>query len=174
VWTGRLALPAPERAALAEAARRLSAVSSSPITPAGTSSPALVGRAHELALLERHLAGQGPPVVLLAGEPGIGETRLLHAAIQCAVSQGLRVLEGGLSAAGRPRALRPTPGGPAAPHPPRVTGTAAHRVGGLCLAGAPAARAGRWAHRALARLDAAPGGRAPYTQGSRYRAGVTV
>src|SRR5215472_4922644 len=28
--------------------------------------PALVGRAQELALLERHLAGEGPPLLLLA------------------------------------------------------------------------------------------------------------
>jgi tetratricopeptide (TPR) repeat protein/transcriptional regulator with XRE-family HTH domain len=89
-----LDLGAPERAALAQAARRLSPASSRP-TPAGTSSPPLVGRAHELALLERHLRGQGPPVLLLAGEPGIGKTRLLHAALPRAAGQGLRVLEGG-------------------------------------------------------------------------------
>ncbi len=57
--------------------------------------PALVGRASELALLVRHLAGQGPPVLLLAGEPGIGKSRLLHAAIPRAVARGWRVLEGG-------------------------------------------------------------------------------
>jgi transcriptional regulator with XRE-family HTH domain len=71
-----LDLGVPERAALAEAAQRLSPASSSRPTSAGTSSPPLVGRRRELALLERHLGGQGPPV-LLAGEPGIGKTRLL-------------------------------------------------------------------------------------------------
>src|ERR671937_1954056 len=40
--------------------------------------PPLVGRGHELALLDRHLSGPGPPVLLLAGEPGIGKSRLLH------------------------------------------------------------------------------------------------
>jgi predicted ATPase len=57
--------------------------------------PPLVGRQRELALLGRHLAGQGPPLLLLAGEPGIGKTRLLRAAIPRAVAQGWRVLEGG-------------------------------------------------------------------------------
>jgi transcriptional regulator with XRE-family HTH domain len=71
-----LALVPPERAALAEAARRLSTAASRP-TPDVRSSPALVGRTRELALLERHLGGQGPPVLLLAGQPGIGKTRLL-------------------------------------------------------------------------------------------------
>jgi tetratricopeptide (TPR) repeat protein/transcriptional regulator with XRE-family HTH domain len=89
-----LALAVPERAALTEAARRLSTASSRP-APDVPSSPALVGRRRELALLEQHLGGQGPPVLLLAGEPGIGKTRLLHAALPRAVAQGLRVLEGG-------------------------------------------------------------------------------
>jgi transcriptional regulator with XRE-family HTH domain len=90
-----LALGAPERAALAEAARRLSPTSPSLTILAGTSSPPLVARRHDLALLEEHLRGQGPPVLLLAGEPGIGKTRLLHAALPRASGQGLRVLEGG-------------------------------------------------------------------------------
>jgi len=51
--------------------------------------------ARELALLERHLAGEGPPLLLLAGEPGIGKSRLLHAAVPRAVGAELRVLEGG-------------------------------------------------------------------------------
>src|SRR5438105_15730873 len=62
-----LALAAPERAALAEAARRLSTASFSRPTSAGTSSPPLVGRRRELAVLEQHLRGQGPAVLLLAG-----------------------------------------------------------------------------------------------------------
>jgi predicted ATPase len=49
----------------------------------------------ELALLERHLTGQGPPLLIIAGEPGIGKSRLLEAAITRAVGAGLRVLEGG-------------------------------------------------------------------------------
>src|SRR5262249_54704396 len=37
----------------------------------------LVGRWQELSLLERYQAGEGPPLLLLAGEPGIGKSRLL-------------------------------------------------------------------------------------------------
>ncbi len=59
-----------------------------------------MGRQRELALLAAFLAGAdeaGPdaPLLLLAGEPGIGKTRLLQAAAQQAVAQGWCVLEGG-------------------------------------------------------------------------------
>ena len=40
----------------------------------------LAGRDAELAQISRLLAGTGPPVLLLAGEPGIGKTRLLEEA----------------------------------------------------------------------------------------------
>src|SRR5919201_1191786 len=76
-----LALGVPERAALAEAARRLDAAPAPRPTPAGTSSPPLIGRRRELASLEHHLRGQGPSVLLLAGQPGIGKTCLLQAAL---------------------------------------------------------------------------------------------
>ena len=79
-----LGLAAPERTAFAAAARRLGDAASSP--------PPFVGRARELALLERHLAGRGPSVLLLAGEPGIGKTRLLREAAQRGPGQGWRVL----------------------------------------------------------------------------------
>src|SRR5438445_13054052 len=67
-----LGLSALERSRLEAAARRLSGPA--PSLPASTSTafPPFVGRARELALLERQLAGEGPPVLLLAGEPGIG------------------------------------------------------------------------------------------------------
>jgi tetratricopeptide (TPR) repeat protein/transcriptional regulator with XRE-family HTH domain len=55
----------------------------------------LIGRVQELERLERHLAGRGPALLLLAGEPGIGKSRLLQAAVARAVGQGLRVLAGG-------------------------------------------------------------------------------
>ncbi|HWE61858.1 MAG TPA: AAA family ATPase, partial [Chloroflexota bacterium] len=62
---------------------------------AGSDVAPFVGRQGEVALLEAHLAGQGPAVLLLAGEPGIGKTRLVHGSIPRAVAQGWRVLEGG-------------------------------------------------------------------------------
>src|SRR5918911_1560837 len=76
-----LALPARERSAFEAAARRRLAPSSAlpPLAPpaqASSTLPPLVGRASELALLEQHLAGEGPPVLLLAGGPRIGKTPL--------------------------------------------------------------------------------------------------
>jgi len=55
----------------------------------------LVGRVRELAALERHLAGEGPPLLLLAGEPGIGKSRLLHEACGVAQASGWTILRGG-------------------------------------------------------------------------------
>jgi transcriptional regulator with XRE-family HTH domain/tetratricopeptide (TPR) repeat protein len=60
----------------------------------------LVGRARELALLDHHLdaalnAERTPPVLLLAGEPGIGKSRLLQEAARRAVAIGWRVLADG-------------------------------------------------------------------------------
>jgi tetratricopeptide (TPR) repeat protein len=45
--------------------------------------------------IRRHLAGLGPPVLLLAGEPGIGKTRLLDEAAAGAAHRGWRVIRGG-------------------------------------------------------------------------------
>ncbi len=60
----------------------------------------LVGRARELALLGRFLRGQsdiGPAqsLLLMAGEPGVGKTRLLEAVARQAHAEGWRVLTGG-------------------------------------------------------------------------------
>ncbi|HWE64277.1 MAG TPA: AAA family ATPase [Chloroflexota bacterium] len=90
-----LTLAPPDQSAFAEAARRAGPPASATGVPASGSEPPFVGRARELALLERHLAGEGPPLLLLAGEPGIGKTRLLRAAISRGAGDGLRVLEGG-------------------------------------------------------------------------------
>ena len=90
-----LGLSPMEHADFAEAARRLRVPAPAASARPWATTPPLVGRQRELALLERHLAGQGPPLLVLAGEPGIGKTRLLHAAIPRAVAQGWRVLEGG-------------------------------------------------------------------------------
>jgi tetratricopeptide (TPR) repeat protein/transcriptional regulator with XRE-family HTH domain len=57
--------------------------------------PPLVGRSRELGLLERHLTGVGPPILLLAGEPGLGKTRLVAEATRRAARRGWSVLEGG-------------------------------------------------------------------------------
>ncbi len=73
----------------------------------GMSALPLVGRARDMALLEWHLRGNGPPILLLAGEPGIGKTRLLEEAARSAAQQHMRVLRGGCQ--------RPGSQGPYAP-----------------------------------------------------------
>jgi tetratricopeptide (TPR) repeat protein/transcriptional regulator with XRE-family HTH domain len=57
--------------------------------------PPLVGRHHEQRILAQCLAGEGPPLVLFAGEPGIGKSRLLHEAAARGAAQGWHVLQGG-------------------------------------------------------------------------------
>jgi tetratricopeptide (TPR) repeat protein len=73
----------------------------------GTGTLPLVGRVGEMTLLERHLRDNGPPVLLLAGEPGIGKTRLLAEAARLAAQRHMRVLRGGCQ--------RPGSQGPYAP-----------------------------------------------------------
>jgi tetratricopeptide (TPR) repeat protein/transcriptional regulator with XRE-family HTH domain len=57
--------------------------------------PALIGRLVEQERLERHLAGEGPPVLLQAGEPGMGKTRLLEEAAAHGTRRGWTVLQAG-------------------------------------------------------------------------------
>jgi tetratricopeptide (TPR) repeat protein/transcriptional regulator with XRE-family HTH domain len=92
-----LQLSAAERTRLEAAARQRGARAaggslSSPLNRA----PAwpFVGRAQELALLEQVLT-DGPPALLVAGEPGIGKSRLLQAGSEQAEAQGWTVLTGG-------------------------------------------------------------------------------
>ncbi|HEV2459757.1 MAG TPA: helix-turn-helix domain-containing protein, partial [Ktedonobacterales bacterium] len=94
-----LALDALQCAALrrtveqhSSAQRRVFLQSGGPLPP---SPPLLVDRAQELAHLEQHLAGHGRPVLLFAGEPGIGKTRLLQEAAERGQSFGWCVLESG-------------------------------------------------------------------------------
>ncbi len=112
-----LGLSGEDHAALAAVVRSPAAPASSPPAPlvapvraaahpTGALLP-LVGRGRELAVLGRFLASGGEgepsflsasveaPVLLLAGEPGIGKTRLLQATAQQASAGGWRVLAGG-------------------------------------------------------------------------------
>ncbi len=96
-----LGLAPGERATLARAVQparassRRRRLSHRALTGTGAVPLPLVGRDNELAFLERHLAGVGPPLLLLLGEPGIGKTRLLQEAASHAHRQGWSVLEGG-------------------------------------------------------------------------------
>jgi transcriptional regulator with XRE-family HTH domain/REP element-mobilizing transposase RayT len=64
-------------------------------TLADAQSAPLVGRSTELTLLDGHLGGAGSPVLLLAGEPGIGKTCLLQETSRQAVLRGWAVIQGG-------------------------------------------------------------------------------
>jgi tetratricopeptide (TPR) repeat protein len=57
--------------------------------------------------LERHLSGTGPPLVLLAGEPGIGKTRLFQEIARHAVACGMTVITGGCQRRGNQEPYAP-------------------------------------------------------------------
>jgi tetratricopeptide (TPR) repeat protein len=86
-----------------QAASRRPAGSFSPVFPVSPhrsrpdtlSAPPFVGREQDLGILQRHVAGNGAPLLVLAGEPGIGKTRLLEEAGKYARDRGLAVLQGG-------------------------------------------------------------------------------
>lgn len=63
--------------------------------PTGTGPLPIVGRGTELALLDHHLAGDGAPLLLFTGEPGIGKSRLLAEGRVRAEARGWSVLAGG-------------------------------------------------------------------------------
>lgn len=69
-------------------------------SPAGAALPPFVARQREMGLLAAHLAGHGPPVLVLAGQPGIGKTRLLQEAHQQALAANWTVLAGGCQRGG--------------------------------------------------------------------------
>jgi predicted ATPase len=67
----------------------------------------IVGRATELAVLRDHLSGNGPPCLLVAGEPGIGKTRLLNWATEQAEQQHITVLRASGQRGGGPARFAP-------------------------------------------------------------------
>lgn len=93
-----LGLTSAERARLDSQARqpRLPSLAHARISaPLRRSPTALVGRQRELALLNGLLTGEGPRLLLFAGEPGIGKSRLLQEAAERAGQLGWAVLSGG-------------------------------------------------------------------------------
>lgn len=58
------------------------------------SGPGLIGRTRELQVIERNLGRADPPVLVVAGEPGMGKSQLLGEVGLKATIQGYRVLEG--------------------------------------------------------------------------------
>jgi predicted ATPase/DNA-binding XRE family transcriptional regulator len=90
-----LGLVAPERAVFEAAARRSAHTAVELPTPRPADADPLVGRARDLAALDRYLGGDGSPLLLFSGEPGIGKSRLLREAAVRAAGHDLRVLAGG-------------------------------------------------------------------------------
>lgn len=88
-----LQLPARERS-LFELVARGQAAPPPLVASPGAPGPPLVGREAELEELERHLGSGHQPVLMLAGEPGIGKTRLLQEAAQRGMILGYTVLQG--------------------------------------------------------------------------------
>ena len=74
-----LDLAPAERTALGRATRRNDAISHGLPNLRARPLPPLTGRRGEEARIERHLVAEAePPLLLLAGEPGIGKSRLLE------------------------------------------------------------------------------------------------
>jgi tetratricopeptide (TPR) repeat protein len=67
----------------------------------------IVGRTRELSLIARQLEDSAPPLLLLAGEPGIGKSCLLQEAVRLAAAEGWQVLQGGCQRRGGEDAFAP-------------------------------------------------------------------
>jgi transcriptional regulator with XRE-family HTH domain len=91
-----LHLTSSVRASFASAARRPGASSRHDQEAAPTAgAPVFVGRAGELAIGARFLAGDGSSILLFSGEPGIGKSHLLRELAAQARGAGWRVVAGG-------------------------------------------------------------------------------
>jgi predicted ATPase/DNA-binding XRE family transcriptional regulator len=90
-----LGLEGLERTLLEQAARPRPGIQQAPsqVSPA-SDLPPFIGRAREIAALGSLLAGTPPPVLLFAGEPGVGKSRLLQEAASTAGASGWAVLMG--------------------------------------------------------------------------------
>src|SRR3954447_25274997 len=96
VAVGEPASPAPERSVAAGAARpaKLGAIPLPPALAVETGGGAFVGRAELLAQLEARFASGERHFVLIAGEPGIGKTRLATQLARRAHAGGATILYG--------------------------------------------------------------------------------
>lgn len=90
-----LMLSPAERSALGRAARHNGALPPAARHAHPRAQPPLIGRNREEARIERHLEAEAEePLLLFAGEPGIGKSRLLQAAAEHGAHEGWLVVEG--------------------------------------------------------------------------------
>lgn len=90
-----LELEPAERSAFGRAARRIGALPYDPPRAHVQALPPLIDRSREQACIERYLVSEAePPLLLFAGEPGIGKSRLLREAADRGMCAGWFVLEG--------------------------------------------------------------------------------
>jgi transcriptional regulator with XRE-family HTH domain/tetratricopeptide (TPR) repeat protein len=96
-----LKLSASDRAAFSQSARgTTSTPRAAGRLAVGSEEPPLVGRDREMLAIDRFLGGGGPPVLVFAGEPGIGKSRLLHEAARQAGASELTIVAAGCHRSG--------------------------------------------------------------------------